>query len=419
LTGERLFDTTHSVESAEYNHYFYYAKNYIQISTALSQNHYTYGLGERFTSLRLKNGNYAFWAADPLNNNPADNAESTSNYYSSMPSFISIDPNTQSCFGAFILNSSPMQVELREKYLTYKMTSGILELFVFNGSRPKEVVLQMQQTFGKPILPPFSALGWNGYIFFSDAKNEIPQVLDTLKEQRMVWEGIWLDYNKLNSEDKNAVNQFIEALPEVEFYLNKKSPVEADSPEWSKAVDGDKPICIKNSKGDIIKTKAINNTESCFIDYLNEDSLQFVTENYITTKEFKFSDKKITLSMNEPSQVCYGSCTNTTSTDSKLPFVPSDGNSTISLEVNTLPLNSVLGNGETILNYHNLYAFNEVKTYYTALTDSGVLRPVIFSRGSFQGMQQYAGKWLGYVIDSWAGLKMSIIQTMNFNVIKY
>jgi hypothetical protein len=43
-TGDTLFDTSHSFDSDNFNHYIYLAKNYMQISSRLSTNHYSYGL---------------------------------------------------------------------------------------------------------------------------------------------------------------------------------------------------------------------------------------------------------------------------------------------------------------------------------------------------------------------------------------
>jgi len=41
---EVLFDTTKLTESKEFDQHLFYAENYLQISTALAKNHFTYGL---------------------------------------------------------------------------------------------------------------------------------------------------------------------------------------------------------------------------------------------------------------------------------------------------------------------------------------------------------------------------------------
>ena len=43
-TGDTLFDTSHSFDSEKFNHNLFLAKNYMQISSRLSQNHFSFGL---------------------------------------------------------------------------------------------------------------------------------------------------------------------------------------------------------------------------------------------------------------------------------------------------------------------------------------------------------------------------------------
>jgi alpha-glucosidase (family GH31 glycosyl hydrolase) len=68
-----------------------------------------------------------------------------------------------------------------------------------------------------------------------------------------------------------------------------------------------------------------------------------------------------------------------------------------------------------MLNTHNLYPLQEVKSFRRALMDLGIKRPLIFSRAGFTGSHQYAGKWIGH-FSGWKGLEMAIRNTMKFNV---
>lgn len=53
-TGDILFDTSHSFNSDNFHHSMYLTKNYMQISSRLSLNHYSYGLVKKFTNHRVK-----------------------------------------------------------------------------------------------------------------------------------------------------------------------------------------------------------------------------------------------------------------------------------------------------------------------------------------------------------------------------
>jgi len=99
---------------------------------------------------------------------------------------MSINPVSSNAFGVMMLNSSPIEVLVTEESLTYKMTSGIIELYIFGGPHPNEVIIQLQQTVGMPILPPYYALNWQSSLILSsttDHCEEITNYLDILLEK--------------------------------------------------------------------------------------------------------------------------------------------------------------------------------------------------------------------------------------------
>lgn len=203
----------------------------------------------------------------------------------------------------------------------------------------------------------------------------------------------------------------------LNIYRYKRSPTLINS-ELFKFAD-EKNLCIKqnynHTNNFIVKTPF---GESCLIDYMNYNALDFIKKEINHFKEKGFKKNAINLLMNEPSHFCNGDCNakNNINNQINMPFIPgAKGNS---LEKNTLPL-ACFQNGDENLNFlnmHNIYSLEESKNYFTAMIDIGIKRPLIFSRSIFPGAQQYTGKWLGYIEANWAGLKMSLIQTMINNV---
>jgi len=422
-SGERLFDTTHSRESSNPSHHLYFAKNFIQISTALPENHYSYGFGERYSSLRLKKGKRVLWAADPSNGNPVG-GESNDNYYSSIPNFITINPNSLNAYGALMLNSSPMEILVEEDYLTYKMTSGSLEMYVFNGPRPKEIIMQMQQTIGMPIISDFSSLNWQGNLVTSVPNRDIVSLHQLLLSQDKPYKfplvDMWIDYDipieesLYNFKDlQDEISSLRENNHRILSY--SRSPLSKNYQIFNVAQN--KTVCIQNENKEIFYGKT-SYGNVCFLDYLSPNALSFVKNYKIYNKEHNRTATELILTMNEPTQDCNGECDEKNRSELKLPYVPGG----INLEKNTLPLKAKQYGGDInpknniLLNTHNIYSLQEAKTFYTAMSDNGVNRPLLFSRSFFPGMQQYAGKWLGYLEGSWDGLRLSMIQTMNFNV---
>ena len=45
--------------------------------------------------------------------------------------------------------------------ITYRVTGGVLDFFVYLGSDPQSVLDQHMDLIGKPDLPPFWSLGWH------------------------------------------------------------------------------------------------------------------------------------------------------------------------------------------------------------------------------------------------------------------
>ena len=62
-------------------------------------------------------------------------------------------------FGIFILNSNAMELTITPyPSLQYKTIGGILDIFIFLGPTPNDVIMQYWDVIGKPFLPPYWSL---------------------------------------------------------------------------------------------------------------------------------------------------------------------------------------------------------------------------------------------------------------------
>lgn len=224
-------------------------------------------------------------------------------------------------------------------------------------------------------------------------------------------------YNE-NNIPVNNINEICENLEKkgMNIFRYKRSPLLIDSEKFK--IANEKSLCIKQNvdrtKNFIVKTPY---GDSCLIDYLNMNILEFIKKEIQFSKDKGYKKNSLNLLMNEPSHLCNGDCqTKNNANNLKLTFIPGEkGNH---LEKNTIPLNCIQDNNDSLnfLNTHNIYSLEESKIFYTAIYDSGIKRPLVISRSIFPGSQQYTGKWLGYLESSWFGLKMSLLQTMMNNV---
>jgi alpha-glucosidase (family GH31 glycosyl hydrolase) len=135
--------------------------------------------GERFTDLRLKNGNYVMYSENPSR---IPVFEDEPNAYSSQPFFMTLNSTNLDGYGVMFINSSPLEAILDSKSVSFIMTSGLMDFYVLNGPRPREIVMQLQKTLGNPMLPPYNALNWNLNLNSGDPERDLPEVLKILNK---------------------------------------------------------------------------------------------------------------------------------------------------------------------------------------------------------------------------------------------
>jgi len=72
-----------------------------------------------------------------------------------------------SAHGFFMLNSNAMSVTILSDSLTWQLSGGVIDLWLFTGSHPASVVEQYTRVIGRPHLPPYWGLGWHQCRSFS------------------------------------------------------------------------------------------------------------------------------------------------------------------------------------------------------------------------------------------------------------
>lgn len=121
----------------------------------------TYGFGEssRLTQHLQFNSTYTLWNTDC----PASSFENT--LYGSHPFFIQVS-STGKAHGVFFLNSNAMDVTLTSSQsqgstIGLQATGGIVDLYVFAGPTPQDVIKQYLEVIGRPAMVPYWSLGFH------------------------------------------------------------------------------------------------------------------------------------------------------------------------------------------------------------------------------------------------------------------
>jgi len=100
--------------------------------------------------------------------------------------------------GTFLLDSNAMDAILEPSKLTFKMTGGIIDAFVFAGATPDQFTQQYQSVIGKPMMPPLWATGFHQCRYGYEDVAHMDAVLDGFNENQLPVDAIWADIDYLD-----------------------------------------------------------------------------------------------------------------------------------------------------------------------------------------------------------------------------
>lgn len=144
---------------------------YIELGTHIDSTATTFGVGEsaRTTQPLEPGSTYTLWAADV-----ASYSKDT-NLYGSFPYYVQVVDGT--AHGALLLNSNGMDVSVGSESITFKAIGGIVDLYVFSGSSPVDVVTQYTDIVGKPTMMPYWSLGFHNCKYGYESVAQVEQVV--------------------------------------------------------------------------------------------------------------------------------------------------------------------------------------------------------------------------------------------------
>ncbi|KAH7815365.1 putative Lysosomal alpha-glucosidase [Monocercomonoides exilis] len=151
-SGETIFDT----RPGSVRHGLAYGKGFVQLSTAVGAKPVIYGLGQRRTRFALPYPfNYTLTNQD--RGTPGDGT----NHYGTHPLHVERRAGGR-MHGVLMLTASPLQVEIADGELTWRMMGGLIDLYIFLGGeegRMEAVVEEYTELVGRPCLIPAWTLG--------------------------------------------------------------------------------------------------------------------------------------------------------------------------------------------------------------------------------------------------------------------
>lgn len=179
-----LFSTAARTSDDPFNSVIY-KDLFIELGTALPRDHNIYGLGERVSRFRRRPRRMAF-------NNRDTPALVDQNTYGAHPFYLEMRPDGRA-HGVLMLTAHPMEVDLGTDHLVYRMIGGEIDLYVFAGPTPDDVVRQFTQIVGRPPLYNPRFLGLHQCRYGYRTLKEWMEVVGEFERARLPLEGIWFD----------------------------------------------------------------------------------------------------------------------------------------------------------------------------------------------------------------------------------
>jgi alpha-D-xyloside xylohydrolase len=174
---------------------------YITLGTSVSPTAKTFGLGEstRLEHSLVPGNTYTLWAADI-------GAQSFySNLYGSFPYYLQLLDGQ--AHGALFMNSNGMDVFYSPAGDQIKFTTigGVIDLYVFVGPSPKDVLSQYTSVVGRPALVPYWSLGFHNCRWGYKSLDEVEEVVNNYEAAGIPLEAQWMDIDYMDGNETYSV----------------------------------------------------------------------------------------------------------------------------------------------------------------------------------------------------------------------
>ena len=447
-----------------------FERQYIELSTSLGPNDRVFGLGEHITPLELATASadgagqtYTLFARD--RGTPDHTAHGNTNLYGQHPVMYRVDPTTGRASAVVVLTSNALDVVLRPGAATFRVTGGVLDLYVLTGPTPVDVSRQYAELVGRPGMPPYFALGFHLCRWGYENATYFASIVDGMESHDLPTDAFWHDIDLYEAHrdftmdptrfPASQMGPLIERITSGgAHYGGIVDPaIQCDvKPGQYKPLDSGTAadVWIRNANDDGYATKGVWPGPTWFPDFFKPQTQAWWTEQHrdfraVTNWSFLWYD------MNEPATISEdASCAVTADQRAAIarspaprapadaladaavsaasgapttgpgfdpewpPYLPGRFGGLASLSTKTLPTDSILANGP-MYNTHSLYGWSESRAGTAAIEAVLGERPLLISRSTFPSHSTTgAGHWLGDNTATWHDLRMNVAGVLQF-----
>ncbi|XP_051856089.1 maltase-glucoamylase [Antechinus flavipes] len=399
-----------------------FAQQYLQLSIKLPSAN-VYGLGEHVHQEYRHDMAWKTWPIFSRDNTPNDGM---TNLYGAQTFFLCLEDTSGLSFGVFLMNSNAMEVALQPApAITYRITGGVLDFYVFLGNTPEEVVREYLELIGRPLLPSYWTLGFHLSRWVYGGLDGMKKVVERNRAAQLPCDVQYSDIDYMDEKKDFTYDKVLfRGLPEFaedlhnhgqKYVIIMDPAIASDSPNYGPYVRGsDMKIWVNASDGVTPLIGKVWPGQTVFPDYTNPKCAQWWAEEFsLFYKELKFDG--IWIDMNEPSNFDDGSSTGCSNSNLNYPpFTPRILDHF--LPAKTLCMDAVQYWGKHY-DVHNLYGYSmAIATEEAVKAVFNNKRSFIVTRSTFAGSGKFAAHWLGDNAATWNDLRWSIPGVLEFNL---
>ncbi|XP_054548714.1 maltase-glucoamylase isoform X2 [Talpa occidentalis] len=402
-----------------------FSDQYLQLSFRLPSVN-VYGLGEHVHQQYRHNMDWKTWPIFTRDTIPTGDG---ANLYGAQTFFLCLEDSSGFSFGVFLMNSNAMEVTLQPApAITYRITGGIFDFYVFLGDTPEQVVQEYLALVGRPVLPSYWSLGFHLSRYDYGSLDNMKRVVARNRGANLPYDVQhadidYMDKRKDFTYDPVAYKGFPEFAEEL--HTNKQKLVIIVDPAISTDSSQSSPygpydrgssmkVWVNMSDGVTPLQGEVWPGKSVFPDYTNPLCTAWWKQEFeLFHKEVKFDG--IWIDMNEVANFVDGSLTGCSKNSlNNPPFVPRilDG----LMYKKTLCMDALQSWGKQY-DVHNLYGYSmAIATEEASKTLFPTKRSFLLTRSTFAGSGKFAAHWLGDNTATWDDLRWSIPGILEFNL---
>ncbi|CAE7821684.1 unnamed protein product, partial [Symbiodinium microadriaticum] len=188
-----VFRKSDSASIFKFSSDFMFKDQYIEFSSLFAAGAKTFGIGESTrTHHALTSGStFTLWARDE----PA--AVLDTNLYGSFPFYLQLVAGK--AHGAMLFNSNGMDVRLYDDSIKFQVIGGLVDLYIFTGSSPNEVVSQYTDVVGRPAMQPYWSYGFHNCKYGYTSVYEVEDVVQKYKDAKIPLDTQWMDIDYMEA----------------------------------------------------------------------------------------------------------------------------------------------------------------------------------------------------------------------------